>query len=229
MEIPYLSIAKAEDLENLPVNSGQGASPLVLRDVATVRQDSVPGEFDRYNMKRLISLTANVADADLAVVGRDVKAAIKAAGDPPAGVKVDVRGQLATLDEINSAGVSALAFTFVVILLMLTAYFQSVGLALVSLASVPAVGLGITLTLLLTGTTWNLQSYMGSIMALGVSVANAILLVSFAEAGRRAGADADTAARQALKRRIRPILMTALAMIAGMLPAGFDSASSISA
>ena len=129
-----------------------------------------------------------------------------------------VRGQLATLDEINTAGVSALIFTFVVILLMLTAYFQSPGLALVSLASVPAVGLGITLMLLLTGTTWNLQSYMGAIMSLGVSVANVILLVSFAESERRAGAEAAEAARLALKRRVRPILMTALAMIAGMLP-----------
>lgn len=218
VEIPYASVVKAEDIENLPVNAGLGASPLVLRDVATVRQDTVPGEFDRYNMKRLISLTANVTSDDLASVGRDVKAAIKAAGTPPASVKVDVRGQLATLDEINAAGESALIFTFVVILLMLTAYFQSPGLALVSLASVPAVGLGITLMLLMTGTTWNLQSYMGAIMALGVSVANVILLVSFAESERLAGSEANEAARLALKRRVRPILMTAFAMIAGMLP-----------
>jgi|GEM_PF-3817 len=218
VEIPFASVVKAEDIENLPVTSGLGASPLVLRDVATVRQDTVVGEFDRYNMKRLISLTANVTGDDLAAVGREAKTAIKAAGEPPAGVKVDIRGQLATLDEINSAGVAALAFTFVVILLMLTAYFQSLGLAIVSLASVPAVGLGITLMLVLTGTTWNLQSYMGAIMSLGVSVANVILLVSFAESERRAGAEAAEAARHALKRRVRPILMTALAMIAGMLP-----------
>jgi RND family efflux transporter MFP subunit len=218
VEIPYASIVKTEDLENLPVNEGFGASPVVLRDVASVRPDIVPGEFDRYNMKRLISLTANVTDDDLAKAARDVRAAVAEAGAPPAGVKVDIRGQLATLDEINAAGTSALIFTFVVILLMLTAYYQSIGLALVSLASVPAVGLGITLTLLVTGTTWNLQSYMGSIMALGVSVANAILLVSFAETERRAGAEAGEAARLALRRRVRPILMTALAMIAGMAP-----------
>ena len=218
VEIPYTAIHKAEDLENLPVNTGAGASPLVLRDVATVRPDQVAGEYDRYNMKRVVNLTANVEGNDLAAVARDLKAAVASAGPPPAGVKVDLRGQLATLEEVNQAGRNALAATFVVILLMLTAYYQSVGLAIVSLASIPAVGLGITLMLILTGTSWNLQSYMGAIMALGVSVANAILLVSFAETARLDGASADDAARLALKRRMRPILMTALAMLAGMLP-----------
>lgn len=218
VEIPYTAIHKAEDLENLPVNAGEGASPLVLRDVATVRPDQVPGEFDRYNTKRVVNLTANVEGNDLATVTRDVKAAVARAGALPTGVKVDLRGQLATLDEVNQAGRNALAATFVVILLMLTAYYQSVGLAVVSLASIPAVGLGITLLLYLTGTSWNLQSYMGAIMALGVSVANAILLVSFAESARREGAAADEAPQMALKRRVRPILMTALAMLAGMLP-----------
>ncbi len=218
VEIPYTVIHKAEDLENLPVNTGEGASPLVLRDVASVRPEQVPGEYDRYNMKRVLNLTANVESIDMATVARDVKAAIAAAGTPPTGVKIDLRGQLATLDEVNQAGRMALGATFVVIMLMLTAYFQSIGLALVSLASIPAVGLGITLTLYLTGTSWNLQSYMGAIMSLGVSVANAILLVSFAETTRLSGVSADKAAQLAIKRRVRPILMTALAMLAGMLP-----------
>ena len=218
VEIPYASITSAEELANLPINAGTDASPVVLRDVATVTPDQVPGEFDRYNMKRTVSLTANVATADLSIVSRDVAAAVKAAGQPPTGVTVAVRGQLATLDELNKAGSLALLSTFVVIFLLLTAYYQSSGLAMVALSGIPAVGLGITLALVLTSTTWNLQSYMGAIMALGVSVANAIILVSFAESQRLAGMDVVSAANSALRRRLRPILMTALAMIAGMLP-----------
>ncbi|MFM7591588.1 MAG: efflux RND transporter permease subunit [Isosphaeraceae bacterium] len=218
VEIPYASITSAEELANLPINAGVDASPLVLRDVATVTPDQVPGEFDRYNMKRTVSLTANVATNNLAIVSRDVAAAVKAAGQPPTGVTVAVRGQLATLDELNKAGSLALLSTFVVIFLLLTAYYQSWGLALVALSGIPAVGLGIALALVLTSTTWNLQSYMGAIMALGVSVANAIILVSFAESQRLSGMDVVTAANSALSRRLRPILMTALAMIAGMLP-----------
>lgn len=218
IEIPFTSIESTEELENLPIHVGSDASPVVLRDVATVFNDQVPGEFDRYNMKRTISLTANVAIRNLAQVNQEVHQAVEAAGKPPAGVTTSIRGQLATLDEINQAGSVALLSTLIVIFLMLTAYFQSMGLALVSLSSVPAVGMGITIVLILTRTTWNLQSYMGSVMALGVSVANAILYVSFAESLRLGGLDSRLAAKQALKRRIRPVLMTALAMIAGMVP-----------
>jgi multidrug efflux pump subunit AcrB len=105
-----------------------------------------------------------------------------------------------------------------VILLLLTANFQSVRLALVSISTVPAVIAGVVLVLALTGTTINLQSFIGSIMAVGVSVANAILLVTFAERSRLAGESARDAAVRGARDRLRPILMTSLAMIAGMAP-----------
>jgi multidrug efflux pump subunit AcrB len=106
----------------------------------------------------------------------------------------------------------------VVILLLLTAYFQSLRIALVVLAAIPAVVAGVALALWLTRTTLNVQSFMGAIMAIGVSVANAILLVAFAETQRQAGLDSFKAAIAGATSRLRPILMTSFAMIAGMLP-----------
>src|SRR5207249_4254371 len=104
------------------------------------------------------------------------------------------------------------------IFLLLTAYFQSIRLAVVVLAAVPSVLVGVALALAVTGTTINIQSFMGAIMALGVAVANAILLVTFAERSRRAGLDAPAAAVEGARGRLRPILMTSCAMIAGMAP-----------
>ena len=111
-----------------------------------------------------------------------------------------------------------LALAVVVIFLLLTAYFQSARLALTAVAAVPAVLCGVVLALLLTGTTLNLQSFMGAIMAVGVAVANAILLTTFAERSRMAGSAAAAAAVDGATSRLRPILMTSLAMVAGMLP-----------
>jgi multidrug efflux pump subunit AcrB len=106
----------------------------------------------------------------------------------------------------------------VVILLLLTAYFQSIRLALTAVATVPAVLCGVAAALFVTGTTLNLQSFMGSIMAVGVAVANAILLVTFAERSRLAGETSSQAALSGVRARVRPILMTSAAMVAGMVP-----------
>src|SRR5262249_29741250 len=123
------------------------------------------------------------------------------------------------MEEILGGLWRGLLMSIAVILLLLMANFQSVRLALVVVSTTPAVVAGVLLTLWLTGTTVNLQSFMGSIMAIGVAVANAILLVTFAEGQRRdEGADAEHAAVEGARGRLRPILMTSCAMIAGMLP-----------
>jgi multidrug efflux pump subunit AcrB len=109
-----------------------------------------------------------------------------------------------------------MALAVVAIFLLLAANFQSLRLALVVISTAPAVVAA--LALLITGTTLNLQSFMGAIMAIGVAIANAILLVTFAEDRRRGGASSDDAALAGAKARLRPILMTATAMIAGMIP-----------
>jgi RND family efflux transporter MFP subunit len=217
VEIPYEIMDSVTDIATLPVQRTD-AGGVLLRDVADVSRTTMPGQFDRYNMKRTVSLTANVSGEDLGRAAGRVAVAVAAAGAPPKGVKVDLRGQVAPLWEILRGLFLGLVASVAVILLVLTAAFQSVRLAAVALAAAPAVLAGVTLALGLTGTTINLQSFMGVIMALGVSTANAILFVSFAERERMGGLPAAEAAVVAARDRLRPILMTSIAMIMGMIP-----------
>jgi len=217
VEIPQSLMRSATDLETVPVKTN-GQTPLLLRDVSAVKEGTMPGEVDRYNMRRLVSMTANIEGEDLGRVAGDIAKAIDATGPPPAGVQVDVRGQVTPMREMFQGLAFGLAIAVVVIFLLLTAYFQSVRLAFTAVAAVPAVLCGVVLTLLATRTTLNIQSFMGAIMAIGVAVANAILLVTFAERYRREGRTANQAGVEGARTRVRPILMTSLAMIAGMIP-----------
>jgi len=191
---------------------------VLVRDVATVKRGTMPGEVDRYNMKRIVSLTANIQGDELGDVSKAVNAAIREAGAAPKGVSIDTRGQVTPYEELFQGLAFGLLLAIVVIALMLLAYFQSARLAFVAVAPIPAALVGVLLALLLTGSTLNLQSFMGAIMAVGVATANAILLVTFAEKARISGLSALAAAEAGAQARVRPILMTSCAMIAGMLP-----------
>ncbi len=191
---------------------------ILLRDVASVEEGTMAGEVDRYNMRRMVSITANAGGEDLGRVAGHIAQALKAAGEPPRGVTVAVRGQVAPMEQLFTGLTSGLGLAVIVILLLLTAYFQSLRLALIVASTVPAVLAGVVLALLLTGTTLNIQSFMGAIMAIGVAVANAILLLTFAERSRLGGAAAVAAAVEGSESRLRPILMTSCAMLAGMVP-----------
>jgi multidrug efflux pump subunit AcrB len=169
-------------------------------------------------MRRTVSLTANIEGEDLGRVTDRIKQALAAAGEPERGQIVEVRGQAVPLAQMFRGLAFGLALAVGVIFLLLTAYFQSVRLALVAVSTAPAVMIGVALALVVTGTTLNIQSFMGAIMAVGVAVANAILLVTFAERSRRAGVTAGAAAVDGARHRLRPILMTSCAMIAGMVP-----------
>jgi multidrug efflux pump subunit AcrB len=136
---------------------------------------------------------------------------------------VNVRGQVPAFEETLSGLRSGLLLAIVVIFLLLAANFQSFRLAIAVVSAVPAVICGVLLMLLVTGTTLNVQSFMGAIMAIGISVANAILLVTFAEHVRQSGAAAHEAAVEGGHGRLRAILMTATAMIAGMIPMALGS------
>ena len=217
VEVPFALVKAAKDLEVIPVLT-RGEDKVLVRDVGTVKESTMPGELDRYNMKRLVSLTANIQGTDLGKVAEQVAQAIEKTGAVPKGVTVDVRGQITPFNEIFRGLVFGLAVAVIVIALLLTAYFQSFRLACVSVSTVPAVLAGVATTLFLTGSTLNLQSFMGAIMAVGVATANAILLVTFAERLRISGMTAKQAGIEGARSRVRPILMTSCAMIAGMLP-----------
>jgi multidrug efflux pump subunit AcrB len=217
VQVPQPAMTSLKDIQTIPVNSSTGSHPL-LSQVADVQSTTVPGELDRQNGMWMIIASANVGNNDFARAAKEIDHAIAKAGQAPRGVTTQVRGQVNALKEIFSELAVGLALAVVVILLLLTANFQSLRLALIVISSVPAVLVGAILMLLLTGTTLNLESFMGTIMAIGVAVANAILLVTFAEQNRRNGADPVSAARSAAAERLRPVLMTSLAMIAGMIP-----------
>jgi multidrug efflux pump subunit AcrB len=217
IEIPRTAISSTAQLAAVPVKR-TGSDQLLLRDVAVVEPGKMPGQFDRYNMKREIGIAANISGRDLGSISNDVTAALKRAGEAPKGVTVAVRGQTPPLNELFSGLRTGLALAVVAIFLLLAANFQSLRLPLVAVSTAPAVLVGVIVMLKLTGTTLNIQSFTGAIMALGVAMANAILLLTFAEERRRSGLDAPAAAASAGESRLRPILMTSFAMTAGMLP-----------
>jgi len=217
VQVPQARMDSAEEARNLPVAYHDGKSVL-LRNVARVTETNSIGQFQRYNMQRMITVTANIAGADLGTVTRQVEGAIRELGTPPSKVNLAIRGQVVPLQEMLTGLRTGLLAAVVTVLLLLAANFQSLKLSLVVVSTVPAVIAGVVIMLWVTGTTVNIQSLMGAIMAVGVAVANAILLVAFAERSRLAGATADNAAVDGAQSRLRAILMTSLAMIAGMLP-----------
>src|SRR6266850_1583222 len=217
VQVPQPKMTSLKDIQTIPVNSNTGTHPL-LSQVADIQSSTVPGELDRQNGMWMIIASANVGNSDFARAAKEIDRAIARAGQAPRGVTTQVRGQVSALKQIFAELAIGLALAVVVILLLLTANFQSLRLALIVISTAPAVLVGAILMLLLTGTTLNLESFMGTIMAMGVAVANAILLVTFAEQNRRNGADPVSAGRAAAAERLRPVLMTSLAMIAGMIP-----------
>ena len=217
IEIPQHRMASAEDVQNVPVMPNGVAGPLV-RDLAEVAPGRMIGEYARYNMQRMVTLTANVAGEDIGHAADRVSDAIARAGERPRGVSVALRGQAAPMWETLASLRVGLALSILVIFLLLAANFQSIWNAVIVLSTMPAVLAGVIVALFLTGTTLNVQSFLGAIMAIGVAVANAILLVSFAEVRWHAGRSARDAAIEGAQGRLRPILMTSAAMIAGMIP-----------
>ena len=217
VQVAENQITSVEDLRNLPVMPGGAPRPL-LSDVAQVVTGKTNGELDHLNSQRTISVTANVVGGNLAHAASQVERVIRDAGAPPRGTTVALHGQAEQMEKTLSSLKEGVALAVIVVLLLLTANFQSMRDAFAVLAVVPAVLGGVLLMLFVTDTSLNIESLMGTIMAIGVSVANALLLVTFARERRGAGDDPQTAMRSAGRARLRPIVMTGLAMIAGMIP-----------
>ncbi|MDP3557688.1 MAG: efflux RND transporter permease subunit [Bacteroidota bacterium] len=216
VEYPQYKMNSIAELELIPI-SGNAGNQIYLRDVASLKQVTSPGEYDRINQQRFITLTANIYNKDLGSAVKEVNKAIASLGELPKGAKIMVRGQADLLSQTMSELQSGLLIAIVVIFLMLAVNFQSFKLSLSILSIIPAVVAGSILLLFLTGKTLNIQSYMGIIMAVGVAVANAILLITNAEFNRMKDHSSGYAVIGAFN-RLRPILMTSLAMIAGMIP-----------
>lgn len=216
VQIPENKMTSIDDIGEIPILKNS-ARP-VLSDIATLTQTTTYGENDNLGAMPMLSVTANLNDKDLGTATEDVQAAITSLGELPRGLTMEPIGLSNTLTETLDSLQSGLLVAIVVIFLMLAANFQSFSVSLVVLTTVPAVILGALLLLMITGSTLNLQSYMGIIMSVGVSISNAVLLITNAEHLRKHNGDSLASAKEAAALRLRPILMTSLAMVAGMIP-----------
>jgi multidrug efflux pump subunit AcrB len=217
VEYPQFVMNSADQIDQLQVGKVNGKS-IFLRDIADWKNVNTIGEYDRINQQRFITITANIHKQDLGKAVSDVNSAIKQLGTLPQGVKVYLRGQSEMLAQTTDELSNGLLLAVVVIGLMLAAYFQSFKISLTVLLALPGVLAGSLLLLWITGNTLNIQSFMGCIMAIGVAVSNVILLVSNAEDLRLNGNTVRPIYAQAAANRLRPILMTSIAMIVGMIP-----------
>ncbi len=216
--VPTPRMNSAQQILTIPIRRTTGNQNLMTRDVATVGKGTTQGEYDRSTMQRYLSLTANVEGEDLGRAARKIEKAIEAAGAKPRGVEVRLAGQIAPMLEMFKSLAVGLAIAVVVILILLTAYFESPRLALTAVSAVPGVLCGVVLMLYVTGTALNIESFMGSIMCIGVSISNSVMLVTFMAIEWQQGKPPLKAARAGAQERLRPILMTACAMTIGMVP-----------
>lgn len=214
--VPEYIMNSVEELKSIPLVNNQPRP--ILSDVANISLDTLPAEYDRSGPRRFVTVSANINGKDLGSATSAVQKVIDEMGKPPVGLVAEIKGMSSLLTETLDSLQNGLMAAIAVILLLLAANYQSFKLAITVLSTVPAVLLGAMLMLLATGATLNLQSYMGIIMSVGVSVANAILIVTNAESLRIEYKNPFKAASTAASIRLRPILMTSLAMIAGMIP-----------
>ena len=217
VQLPQNRMQTVQDIGELPIMR-DGTRDTQIRNVAQMKLGTMPGLIERFNGQHIVSLTANIHGITLGEAAQQLNQAVAGAGEPPRGTKIVMKGQIPPLEETISGLRTGLLLAVVVIFLLLSANFQSMRLALSIVLTVPAVLCGVLLMLRFTGTTLNIQSFMGAIMAIGIAVANSILLVTFAERARHENRPVLDAAREGAASRLRAILMTAAAMIFGMIP-----------
>ena len=237
VKVPLENLSTIEDVLATPITPIQNGSisqinglpgPIALPHSLTQRLGNLVSmtastalnSISHDNVQRVINITANVENRDLGSVVDHIEKEIKTLGPLPTGMKIKIRGQGEVMNQsFKSLGLGLLISAFLVYLLMVI-LFQSWLDPLIVMVAVPGALVGILWTLLLTGTTINVNSFMGSIMAVGIAASNSILLVSFANDVRlEKHLNSIEAALEAGKTRLRPVIMTAFAMILGMLPA----------
>ena len=217
-QAPQYDIQSLHDIRNIPI-TGSSGSQAILADVATISRSQEMATVDHYNIRRVVDIYANVQGRDLGAVGRDITRIVDAnRGHLPRGSFVTIRGQLETMRGAYITLAAGLGFSILLVYLLIVVNFQSwLDPFIIITALLGALG-GIVLFLFLSRTTLSVPALMGAIMCMGVATANSILLVSFARERLAEHGDAARAAIEAGFTRFRPVVMTALAMIIGMVP-----------
>lgn len=216
VQVPENKMKSRDDMNEIPLL--KNTTRPILGDVASLSMDSTYGEIDNLGALPILTVTANLYKKDLGTASLDVNKAIGDLGKLPRGINVELIGLSNTLNETLDSLQSGLIVAIIVIFLMLAANFQSFKVSAIVLTTVPAVLLGSLSLLIICGSTLNLQSYMGMIMSVGVSISNAVLLITNAEQLRKHNGNAILSANEAAALRLRPIVMTAAAMLVGMIP-----------
>jgi len=226
-QTPQYKMDTMQDLENIPINratpttsaSTAPANPEILSDLAGVERGHEMQVVNHYNIRRVVDVYANVQDHDLGGVSRQITKILNAnEGSLPRGTFVTLKGQVDTMRSSYADLLGGLAFSIVLVYLLIVVNFQSWTDPFIIITALPAALAGIVLFLFLTHTTLSVPALMGAIMCMGVATANSILVVSFANIRLDEHGDAIRAAVEAGATRFRPVLMTALAMIIGMVP-----------
>jgi CzcA family heavy metal efflux pump len=233
-QTPQYNMDSRQELENIPINRATGPSPApaqqagrqeagpsteILGDLATVTRSHEMGVVNHYNIRRVVDIYANVQGRDLGAVSRDVQRILSANNkDLPRGTFVTLKGQVDTMHGAYIGLIGGLVFSIILVYMLIVVNFQSWVDPFIIITALPAALAGIVAFLFFTGTTLSVPALMGAIMCMGVGTANSILVVAFATERLEQHSDAVRAAIEAGTTRFRPVLMTALAMIIGMVP-----------
>ena len=218
-QTPQYNIQSLQDLQLTPITSSTMVHPEILADVASITRANEMEVVNHYNIRRVVDIYASVQDRDLGGVGREVNQLVDAKRKLlPRGSFITVRGQLSTMRSSYVGLIGGLGFSIVLVYLLIVVNFQSWLDPFIIVSALPAALAGIVIFLFVTFTTLSVPALMGAIMAMGVATANSILVVAFARERLTHHGDAANAAAEAGYTRFRPVLMTALAMIIGMIP-----------
>jgi multidrug efflux pump subunit AcrB len=220
-QTPQYNVSSLQDLENIPVTGANGARPEILASLASFRQDTGMAVNSHYDIQPLIDIYGSVQGRDLGGVATDIKTIVddsEKKNEVPHGSQIFVRGQIQTMHSAYFGLLGGLAFSIILVYLLIVVNFQSWLDPFIIISALPASLAGISWFLFVTRTTLSVPALIGSIMCVGVGTANSILVVSFANEQMAEGKNAVEAALEAGFTRFRPVLMTALAMIIGMVP-----------
>jgi multidrug efflux pump subunit AcrB len=216
---PQYDIDTLQKLNNIPITNGGASQPQIFAGLASLTRGAEQGVVSHYNVQPVIDIFGSVEGRDLGGVAREIQPIIDASKkDLPRGTQIIVRGQILTMQSSFSGLLWGLLFSIVLVYLLIVVNFQSWLDPFIILMALPAAIAGIVWLLFLTGTTASVPALTGAIMCMGVATANSILVVSFSKERLEEGKTAVEAALESGSTRFRPVLMTALAMIIGMLP-----------
>jgi multidrug efflux pump subunit AcrB len=218
-QMPQYRLSSLQDLGNIPISGSSAAQPQLLEALATMKRDTQMAAVTHYNVQPVIDIYGSVQGRDLGGVSRDMAPILEQAQkELPRGSQLAVRGQVETMNSSFTGLLAGLGLAIVLVYLLIVVNFQSWLDPFIIISALPAALAGIVWMLFLSHTTVNVPSLTGAIMCMGVATANSILVVSFAKDELARGRDAVAAAIDAGFTRFRPVLMTALAMIIGMVP-----------